>query len=75
VSTANGTTSGQVINASPEDLANSQTLADPREPFNYAFTVNALTVQFMGEHEDTRIAALKWLIMLHQKNPKKVNDF
>jgi vacuole morphology and inheritance protein 14 len=61
-----------MTNASPEDLLNPQSLHDPKEPFNYASTVNALTVQFMGEHEDTRIAALKWLIMLHQKNPKKV---
>jgi hypothetical protein len=34
--------------------------------------VNALTIQFLSEHEETRVAALKWLIMLHQKAPKKV---
>jgi vacuole morphology and inheritance protein 14 len=33
-------------------------------------TVNALTIQFMSDHEETRVAALRWLIMLHQKSPK-----
>lgn len=42
------------------------------EEFDYQATVNALTIQFLSEHEETRVAALKWLIMLHQKAPKKV---
>lgn len=33
-------------------------------------TVNALTIQFLSDHEETRVAALRWLIMLHQKSPK-----
>jgi vacuole morphology and inheritance protein 14 len=41
--------------------------------FDYQATVNELTIQFLSEHEDTRVAALKWLIMLHQKAPKKVS--
>jgi vacuole morphology and inheritance protein 14 len=41
---------------------------------DYQATVNVLTVQFLSEHEQTRVAALKWLIMLHQKAPKKVNE-
>jgi vacuole morphology and inheritance protein 14 len=40
--------------------------------FDYQATVNELTIQFLSEHEDTRVAALKWLIMLHQKAPKDV---
>ncbi|KAH7916223.1 vacuolar protein 14 C-terminal Fig4p binding-domain-containing protein [Hygrophoropsis aurantiaca] len=40
--------------------------------FDYQATVNELTVQFLSEHEQTRVAALKWLIMLHQKAPKKI---
>lgn len=40
--------------------------------FDYQATVTNLTVQFLSEHEQTRVAALKWLIMLHQKAPKKV---
>jgi vacuole morphology and inheritance protein 14 len=42
------------------------------DQFNYQATVNELTIQFLSEHEETRVAALKWLIMLHQKAPKKV---
>lgn len=42
------------------------------DPFDYQATVNELTVQFLSEYEETRVAALKWLIMLHQKAPKKV---
>ena len=42
------------------------------DPFDYQVTVNELTIQFLSEFEETRVAALKWLIMLHQKAPKKV---
>lgn len=42
--------------------------------FDYQATVNELTVQFLSEHEETRVAALKWLIMLHQKAPKHVSN-
>ena len=44
----------------------------PTDAFDYQVTVNTLTIQFLSEHEETRVAALKWLIMLHQKAPKKV---
>lgn len=43
------------------------------EPFDYHATVSALTIRFLSEHEETRVAALKWLIMLHQKVPNKVD--
>ncbi|KAI9809614.1 MAG: hypothetical protein M1825_000046 [Sarcosagium campestre] len=39
---------------------------------DYSAAVNALTLQFLNEHEATRIAALTWLIMLHRKAPQKV---
>ncbi|KAG1717597.1 vacuolar protein 14 C-terminal Fig4p binding-domain-containing protein, partial [Suillus paluster] len=39
--------------------------------FNYQATVNELTIQFLSEHEQTRVAALKWLIMLHQKHQRR----
>ncbi|KAF9528014.1 vacuolar protein 14 C-terminal Fig4p binding-domain-containing protein [Crepidotus variabilis] len=42
------------------------------DPFDYQATVTELTVQFLSEFEETRVAALKWLIMLHQKAPKKI---
>ena len=44
-----------------------------KDSLDYGATVEALTIQFASEHEETRVAALKWLIMLHQKAPKKVN--
>ncbi|KAF8622054.1 hypothetical protein AX15_007205 [Amanita polypyramis BW_CC] len=40
--------------------------------FDYQATVNELTVQFLSEFEETRVATLKWLIMLHKKAPKKI---
>ncbi|CAK5275334.1 unnamed protein product [Mycena citricolor] len=48
--------------------------ASPEEadPFDYQATVNELTIQFLSEFEETRVAALKWLIMLHQKAPRKI---
>ncbi|KAF5358988.1 hypothetical protein D9758_004832 [Tetrapyrgos nigripes] len=42
------------------------------DPFDYQAIVNELTIQFLSEFEETRVAALKWLIMLHQKAPKKI---
>lgn len=45
-------------------------ITDKSFPLDYPATVNALTIQFLSEHEETRVAALRWLIMLHQKSPK-----
>lgn len=50
--------------------------ASPR-PFmelDYEGCVNALTLQFLNEHVDTRVAALGWLIMLHHKAPSKMQS-
>ncbi|KAF9498847.1 ARM repeat-containing protein [Pleurotus eryngii] len=49
-----------------------QNVESEGEQLNYQETVNELTLHFMSEFEDTRVAALKWLIMLHQKAPKKI---
>jgi hypothetical protein len=43
----------------------------PNDPFDYYATVNSLTLQFLNEHEETRVAAFDWLIMLHKKAPNK----
>ena len=43
-----------------------------RDPFDYQTTVNALTLQLLDEHEETRVTALEWLLMLHQKCPRKI---
>ena len=42
------------------------------DPFDYSATVNSLTLQFLNEHEETRVAAFDWLIMLHKKAPHRV---
>lgn len=44
----------------------------PAVELDYAATVNALTLQFLNEHEQTRVASLEWLLMLHRKAPRKV---
>ena len=44
----------------------------PDDPFDYPMTVNSLTLQFLNEHEETRVAAFDWLLMLHKKAPNKV---
>ncbi len=44
----------------------------PKADLDYAAAVSALTLQFLNEHEATRVAALAWLIMLHKKAPRKV---
>ncbi|KAH9943223.1 ARM repeat-containing protein [Epithele typhae] len=57
----------QPVHQSPES-----SMLQEKEQIDYQATVNALTIQFLSEHEETRVAALKWLIMLHQKAPKKI---
>lgn len=54
-------------------LSPESSLVQEKDLFDYQATVNALTIQFLSEHEETRVAALKWLIMLHQKAPKKAS--
>ncbi|KDN37415.1 ARM repeat-containing protein [Tilletiaria anomala UBC 951] len=40
--------------------------------FDYHATVISLTLQLLDEHEETRVTALEWLLMLHQKAPRKI---
>ncbi|KAJ1553203.1 hypothetical protein HK405_008636, partial [Cladochytrium tenue] len=40
--------------------------------FDIQSTVDTLTFQFQDENEETRVASMDWLIMLHRKAPKKV---
>lgn len=58
----------------PGDTPSTQSPPEDTDPFDYQATVNELTIQFISEFEETRVAALKWLIMLHQKAPKKVGS-
>jgi vacuole morphology and inheritance protein 14 len=48
---------------------------EEEEPFDYQATVANLRLQFLNEHEDTRVASLEWLIMLHKKVPSEVGYF
>ncbi|KAL2794762.1 vacuolar protein 14 C-terminal Fig4p binding-domain-containing protein [Aspergillus keveii] len=47
----------------------------PPADLDYGLAVSSLTLQFLNEHEVTRVAALSWLLMLHRKAPKKVAAF
>ncbi|GAC96972.1 vacuole-associated enzyme activator complex component Vac14 [Pseudozyma hubeiensis SY62] len=47
-------------------------LAEDEDPFDYQMTVNALILQLLDEHEETRVSALEWLLMLHRKSPQKI---
>jgi vacuole morphology and inheritance protein 14 len=60
-------------NRTPEPLSD-ESLSDskPAIDFDYEAAVNALTLQFLHEHEATRVAALAWLIMLHRKSPRRI---
>ncbi|TKX27064.1 VAC14 protein [Elsinoe australis] len=44
----------------------------PSTDLDYDAAVNSLTLQFLNEHENSRVAALSWLLMLHRKSPRKI---
>jgi vacuole morphology and inheritance protein 14 len=52
-------------------LTAGETVSDD-DAFDVRETVNVLTLQFLSDHAETRIAALEWLLMLHLKAPQKV---
>lgn len=53
--------------------SSSTTAAVPHnDPFDLQTTVNVLTLQLIDEHEETRVAALEWLLMLHQKASRRI---
>lgn len=60
-------------NRTPEPPSDeSPATSSPAIDFDYEAAVNALTLQFLHEHEATRVAALAWLIMLHRKSPRRI---
>ena len=61
---------GQSQQQSAPTVTQASPITDKPFPLEYPATVNALTIQFLSDHEETRVAALRWLIMLHQKSPK-----
>lgn len=42
------------------------------DPFDYQATVANLRLQFLNQNEETRVASLDWLLMLHKKAPTKI---
>lgn len=42
------------------------------DPFDIQATVNVLTLQLIDEHEETRVSALQWLLMLHRQAPRRI---
>ncbi|KAK2466024.1 hypothetical protein APHAL10511_001666 [Amanita phalloides] len=54
------------------NVGNQAPTLEDTDLFDYQATVNELTIQFLSEFEETRVATLKWLIMLHKKAPKKI---
>ncbi|KAH7081869.1 vacuolar protein 14 C-terminal Fig4p binding-domain-containing protein [Paraphoma chrysanthemicola] len=44
----------------------------PIPELDYQAAVSALTLQFLNEHEQTRVAAIAWLIMLHRMAPGRI---
>jgi vacuole morphology and inheritance protein 14 len=42
------------------------------DPFDVQLAAKTLTMQFQDGNENTRIAGMDWLLMLHKKFPKKV---
>ncbi|KAI4611906.1 hypothetical protein J4E80_007357 [Alternaria sp. BMP 0032] len=44
----------------------------PIPELDYQAAVSALTLQFLNEHEATRVAAIAWLIMLHRMAPGRI---
>jgi vacuole morphology and inheritance protein 14 len=58
------------IQGTPRSAITADTVDE--DAFDVAETVNVLTLQFLSDHAETRIAALEWLLMLHLKAPQKV---
>lgn len=54
------------LNSKLMDLASTK-----EDKINYPMIVNQLSLQFVNENESTRLAALDWLIMLHDNSPSK----
>jgi vacuole morphology and inheritance protein 14 len=73
-SNTRGLTSGGEVQTPPPASA-SPNPAQGTMDLDYAAAVSALTLQFLNEHEATRVAALTWLIMLHRKAPRKVCSY
>ncbi|CAO3656415.1 unnamed protein product [Mucor hiemalis] len=64
--------SGGVQKSSFFQQSNLDLSSDSNDPFDYQATVANLRLQFLNQHEETRVASLDWLLMLHKKAPNKI---
>ena len=65
---------GKPMDQQRGSMAPNPNMSPPPKPatdLDYNAAVNALTLQFLNEHEATRVAALAWLIMLHRRAPRR----
>lgn len=46
-----------------------------QEPFPLGPILQLLTMDLLSEHIMTRVAALQWINMLHEKDPSAMNEF
>lgn len=58
--------------AEPEDAAEDGEEEKPKTELDYAEAVRILQLQLLHEKEETRVAAINWLRLLHKKAPRKV---
>lgn len=68
-------TGGLELETSKIDKQDDDVFAEPHKRLanlDYPAMVNALTLHFLDEKEETRVAAFDWLIMLHRKVPKRI---
>lgn len=70
--TSASTAAGQTSTTSPQDQSS---VTQPESDLDYGAAVEALTLLFLNTHETTRVTALRWLIMLHTKAPRRVAAF
>jgi vacuole morphology and inheritance protein 14 len=65
-------TEGKIGTQSPTPGEDRDPSPRPVPELDYQASVSALTLQFLNEHEATRVAAIAWLIMLHRMAPGRV---
>ncbi|KAL2889066.1 Vacuole-associated enzyme activator complex component [Ceratocystis lukuohia] len=78
ISGAAATAKSKINTPVPAKPTPSPTPSDAVTPslnLNYAAAVNSLTLLFLNDHEETRVAAMTWLIMLHKRSSRKVLTF
>ncbi|KAJ3187622.1 hypothetical protein HK101_009298, partial [Irineochytrium annulatum] len=71
VTPGGGSLSASVSSLGSTSPGNTTTVIAFVDPFELKATVDTVIYQFQDENEETRVAAMEWLLMLHRKSPKK----